>query len=164
MQGVVAGDDSPESARAVRMRVSARLSARAWPVSMTIGHRGFGSWCRRRCGWRDRWHGSNVGFRTQAVIAGKLERTSPPAWLDTLPAMSRAVEHDAVMAALVRRVRRLWPAIGTVWPEVVVLDASAMVDLLTGRGQLRGPPITDDSPVTNRIHFEPVDAGRKGDQ
>ena len=38
------------------------------------------------------------------------------------------------MAALVRRVQRLWPVIRTVSPEVVVLDASAMVDLLTDRG------------------------------
>ena len=81
----------------------------------------------------------------RAVIAGQLELTSLPAWLDTLPTTSRAAEHNSVMAGLVRRVRRLWPVIRTVSPEVVVLDASAMVELLTGRGQLRAPPITTDS-------------------
>jgi post-segregation antitoxin (ccd killing protein) len=49
---------------------------------------------------RARARGLNLSALTQAVIAGELERTSVATWLDSLPAVSRAVEHAAVMAAL----------------------------------------------------------------
>jgi hypothetical protein len=37
---------------------------------------------------------------TQAAICEELERTSLPAWLDSLPTVSRLVDHDAATAAL----------------------------------------------------------------
>jgi post-segregation antitoxin (ccd killing protein) len=45
-----------------------------------------------------RSRGLNVSALTQAAITEELE--SLPAWLDTLPTVSRSVDHEAVMAAL----------------------------------------------------------------
>jgi post-segregation antitoxin (ccd killing protein) len=36
----------------------------------------------------------------QAAIVEGLERTSLSAWLDSLPSISRSVDHDAVLAAV----------------------------------------------------------------
>ncbi len=47
-----------------------------------------------------RSRGLNVSALTQAAISQELERTSVPAWLGSLPTVSRSVDHDAVMAAV----------------------------------------------------------------
>ena len=47
-----------------------------------------------------RARGLNVSALTQAAIVEEFERTTLSAWLDTLPTVSRSVDHDAVMAAL----------------------------------------------------------------
>lgn len=47
-----------------------------------------------------RSRGLNVSALTQAAITDELERASLSAWLDTLPTVSRSVDHDEVMAAL----------------------------------------------------------------
>jgi post-segregation antitoxin (ccd killing protein) len=47
-----------------------------------------------------RSRGLNVSALTQAAISEELERTSVSAWLESLPALSRAVDHDSVIAAL----------------------------------------------------------------
>lgn len=47
-----------------------------------------------------RTRGLNVSALTQAAISEELARTSLSAWLDSLPALSRSVDHDAVIAAL----------------------------------------------------------------
>lgn len=44
--------------------------------------------------------GLNLSALTQAAICEELERTSLPAWLDSLPTVSRLVDHDAATAAL----------------------------------------------------------------
>ena len=49
---------------------------------------------------RARARGLNFSALTQAAIAAELDRTSMSAWLDSLPSVSSAVDHDAVMAAL----------------------------------------------------------------
>jgi post-segregation antitoxin (ccd killing protein) len=49
---------------------------------------------------RARARGLNVSALTQAAIAAELDRTSMSAWLESLPSVSSAVDHDAVMAAL----------------------------------------------------------------
>jgi post-segregation antitoxin (ccd killing protein) len=41
-----------------------------------------------------------VSALTQAAIVEELERTSLSAWLDSLPRISRSVNHDAVLAAV----------------------------------------------------------------
>jgi post-segregation antitoxin (ccd killing protein) len=47
-----------------------------------------------------RSRGLNVSALTQAAIVEELERTSLSAWLDSLPSISRSVNHDAVLAAV----------------------------------------------------------------
>ena len=47
-----------------------------------------------------RSRGLNVSALTQAAIVEELERTSLSAWLDSLPRISRSVNHDAVLAAV----------------------------------------------------------------
>jgi post-segregation antitoxin (ccd killing protein) len=47
-----------------------------------------------------RSRGLNVSALTQAAISQELERRSLPSWLDSLPAVSHRVDHDAVLAAL----------------------------------------------------------------
>ena len=47
-----------------------------------------------------RSRGLNVSALTQAAIAAEFARTSMQSWLASLPAVSRPVEHDAIMAAL----------------------------------------------------------------
>jgi post-segregation antitoxin (ccd killing protein) len=49
---------------------------------------------------RARSRGLNISALTQAAIAAELERTSMSTWLDSLPSVSEAVDHDAAMAAL----------------------------------------------------------------
>lgn len=44
--------------------------------------------------------GLNLSALTQAAMCEELERTSLPAWLDSLPTVSRLVDHDAATAAL----------------------------------------------------------------
>jgi post-segregation antitoxin (ccd killing protein) len=44
--------------------------------------------------------GLNLSALTRAAICEELERTSRPAWLDSLPTVSRLVDHDAATAAL----------------------------------------------------------------
>jgi post-segregation antitoxin (ccd killing protein) len=42
----------------------------------------------------------NLSALTQAAICEELERTSRPAWLDSLPTVSRLVDRHAATAAL----------------------------------------------------------------
>jgi post-segregation antitoxin (ccd killing protein) len=44
--------------------------------------------------------GLNLSALTQAAMCEELERTSLPGWLDSLPTVSRLVDHDAATAAL----------------------------------------------------------------
>ena len=50
-----------------------------------------------------RSRGLNVSALTRAAIAEELERTSVPSWVDSLPTMSRAVDHDAPIVWWMRR-------------------------------------------------------------
>lgn len=49
---------------------------------------------------RARAHGLNISALTQAAIVAEMERTSVPKWLDSLPTVSRVIDHDAVLAAI----------------------------------------------------------------